>query len=83
MCLIHVTVAENNIVVTIIHTSLGVLAQLVKSVAQSFLAFCTFEENRQFDGIESLVSDVAEDVELSVVKDRLGQTHHLAVGLVG
>ena len=83
MCLIHVTVAENNIVVTIIHTSLSVLAQLVESVAQSFLALCTFEENRQFDGIESLVSDVAEDVELSVVKDRMGQTHHLAVSLVG
>ena len=83
MCLVHVTVAEDDIVVAFIHAALRILAELVESVAQSGFALCTLKEYGQFDRVETLVTDVAEDIQLGVVQDGMGQTHHLAVGLVG
>ena len=83
MSLIDVAVAENDVVIAVVNTAFGVLAQLVESVAESFLALGTLEEDRQFHGVETLIANVAEDVELRVVQDRMRQAHHLTVGLVG
>ena len=59
MCLVHVTVAEDDVVVAFIHAALRILTELVKSVAQSGFALCAFKENGQFDRVETLVADVA------------------------
>ena len=59
------------------------MAQVVEGFAQCVAASLPIEEHGQFDGVESLVADVAEDVELGVVEYGVWQTHHLAVGLVG
>ena len=76
---VHLTVGEDDVVVSLVDTLFGILAQLVESVAQSVLPLAAFEEDRQLDGVEALVAYVAEDVKLCVRKDRVGQAYHLAV----
>ena len=60
-----------------------IFAELVESLAQSFLSLATFEENGQLDRVEALVAYVTEYVELSIVENRMRQAHHFTVRLVG
>ena len=77
MLLIHFAIGKYDVVVTFIYRLLCSLAERPK---------CTFqissEEHRQLDGVESLVTNVAKDVQLHVVQYRMRQSHHLAVRLV-
>ncbi len=49
---------------------------------QPFLALGCLEEHVQLHGVESLVADILEDIELGIGQDRMRQAHHLAVALV-
>ena len=83
MCLIYIAVAQNDVVIALVHATLCILAQFVDGLSQSFLSFGAGEEHGQLHGVESLVSDVAEYVQLCVVQDGMRQAHHLTVGFVG
>ena len=85
-------VGKDDVVVTVIDSFLGILAELVEGHAEVFAGLriprftslrMSLEDHRQLDGVETLVPDVTENVELGVVQDGMGQSHHLAVGLVG
>ncbi len=79
MGLIDIAVAEDDVVVAFVDALLGIMAQAVESIAQARFALPCLKEDGQLDGVEALVTDVAEDVELRVGEDGVGQTHHLAV----
>ena len=79
MCRVDVTVREDDVVNTIVHTLLSFLAELVNGSPESALALAYIEQHGQFLGLETLVAYVAEYVELGVCQHRLWQTHHLAV----
>ena len=59
------------------------MAKVVDGSAQTVFAFLLIKEHGQFLGLESLVSDIAEDVELRVGQHGLRQSYHLAVGGIG
>ena len=82
MGLIHATVGEDDIVVTVIHALCCLLAEFIQSLMQSFFALGGFEEHVELDGIESLVADILKDIQLGIGQDRMWQTNHLAVALV-
>ena len=82
MCLIHATVAQDDVVVTIIHALCCLLAEFIQSLMQSFFALGSFEEHVEFYCIESLVSDILKDIQLGIGQDRMWQTNHLAVAFV-
>src|SRR5574344_225278 len=82
MFLIYVTVAQDDIVVPLVHTRFCFLAEVIQCFAQTFLTFAAFKENRQFYGVEALITDVTEYIELGICQNRMGQAHHLTVGLV-
>ena len=50
---------------------------------QTVLSLIAGEENRQLHRIESLITDVTKDIELGVVQNRMWQTYHLTVRLIG
>ncbi len=83
MLCIYVSVTQDDIVYAIIHALLGLLAEVVKGSTQACLTLRRLKEDGKFDGLETLVTDVAEDVQLSVGQHGLRQTNHLAVRLVG
>ena len=80
--LVDVTVAQYYVVHAFVNRRLCRAAQVLDALAQSARSLLLVEEHRQFLGVEALVADVAEYVELRVGYDRLWQAHHLAVGLV-
>ena len=82
MSLIHATVGEDDIVVTVVHALGSLLAKLVESLVQTFLALRCLEEHVELHGVESLVTDILENIELGIGQDWVWQAHHLAVGLV-
>jgi len=82
MGLIHATVGEDDIVVTVIHALCRLLAEFIQSLMQSFFALGGFENHVKLDGIESLVADILKDIQLGVGQDRMWQANHLAVALV-
>ena len=82
MSFIHATVAQDDVVVTIIHALCCLLAELIQSLMQSFFALGSFEEHVEFYCIKSLVADILKDIQLSIGQDRMWQTNHLAVALV-
>ena len=81
--LVDVTVRENDVVHTFIHTRLCLLAQILDSLSQSTRTFFNVEQHGEFLRLETLVADVAENVQLRVGQHRLWQSHHLAVRSVG
>ena len=76
---VHGAVAEYDVVVTLVHALLRILAQAVESLAQSVLPLAAFKQDGQLHGVEALVAYVAQDVELRVGEHGVGQAHHLAV----
>ena len=82
MGLIHATVGEDDIVVTVIHALCCLLAEFIQSLMQSFFALGGFENHVKLDGIESLVADILKDIQLGIGQDRMWQANHLAVALV-
>ena len=78
MLLIHVTVSQDDVVVSFIYRLLSTLAELVERRLQ-----VVGEKHRQLDGVEAFVANIAQNVKLRVVQYRVRQTHHLAVRLVG
>ena len=90
---IHVAVTEDNVVEAVVHALFCLMAQVVECGTQSLTCLCTvdrtvfgsgtLEEDRQFHGVEALVTDVTEYIELCVVQNRMRQTHHLTVGFIG
>ena len=82
MGLIHATVAQDDVVVTIIHALGSLLTKFIQCLMQSFFALGGFEEHVEFYCIESLVADILKDIQLGIGQDRMWQTNHLAVALV-
>lgn len=82
MGLIHATVAQDDVVVAIIHALGSLLAEFIQSLMQSFFALGGFEEHVELDGIESLVADILKDIQLGIGQNRMWQTNHLAVAFV-
>ena len=79
MCLVDIAVGEDDVVVTLVDTLLGIVAKAFEGVAQAALALPCLKEDGELDGVEALVAYVAEDVELRVGENGVGQAHHLAV----
>ena len=82
MSFIHATVAQDDVVVAIIHALGSLLAEFIQSLMQSFFALGGFEEHVEFYCIKSLVADILKDIQLGIGQDRMWQTNHLAVALV-
>ena len=83
MAPVYVAVAEDDVVHTLVHAVLSLTTELLDGFAQSAGTLLYLEEHRKFLRVETLVSDVAEDIQLRVCQHRLRQTHHLAVGGIG
>ena len=75
-------VAEDDVVDAAVHGRLGLAAEAVQGLLQPGLSLRFLEQDGQDLGVETLVADVAEHVELVVGQDRLGKADHLAVALV-
>ena len=82
---IDAAVGKNDIVHAILHRLRRLLAKVVEREAHGLLGVvgAGVEEHGQFDGLETLVTDIAENVELAVVEHRVRQAHHFAMRLVG
>ena len=80
---IDISVGEYDIADAVVNALLCLMAQILQSISQSAFTAVHGEQDRQLGGIESFVSDVTQDVQLCVVQYGVGQTHHLAVGLIG
>ncbi len=86
MLVVDVAVREDDIVVSVVNTLLGVVAEAVDGLMETFAAHGrisgSLEGHAELAGVEAFIADVAKNVELSVGQNRVGQTHHLAVGLI-
>ena len=81
--LVQVAVAQNNVVYTLVYTGFGLMAQVVKRLAQAFLTFCHLKHDRQLLGVKALIADVTKYIKLCVGQNRLWQAHHLTVRCIG
>ena len=82
MGLIHTTVAQDDVVIAIIHALGSLLAEFIQSLMQSFFALGGFENHVKLYCIESLVADILKDIQLGIGQDRMWQANHLAVAFV-
>ena len=82
---VDAAVGKNDIVHAILHRLRRLLAKVVEREAHGLLGVVGVgvEEHGQFDGLETLVTDIAENVELAVVEHGVRQAHHFAMRLVG
>ena len=71
MSFIHATVAQDDVVVAIIHALGSLLAEFIQSLVQSFFALGGFEEHVEFYCIKSLVADILKDIQLGIGQDRM------------
>ena len=78
MGLVHFTVGKYNVVVSLVHTPFCILAEFIDGSAH-----VAGECHRELDGIEPLIADVAQQIELCIVQYGMRQADHLAVALVG
>ena len=83
MLLVNVAVGENDVVHALVHAALGFVTEAVQRLLQSFRPLFRIEEHGELLCLESLIADVAKNIQLRVGQDGLRQTHHLAVGGVG
>ena len=81
--LIDIAVAEDDVVVAVVDAAFGLLAECIERLAQSVFALAALKQHRQLDGVKSLVAYIAQYIELGIGQNGVGQTHHLAVRLVG
>ena len=82
MLAVDVTIGKNDVVDALVYALLCLLAQIVQGTAQTAFAFLHIEEHRQLHGVESLIADIAEQVQFGIGEYGLWQTHHLAVALI-
>ncbi len=85
---VDVAVGEDDVVVALIHALFCVVAEFGDGLTKGFARMLgatlgRFERDAQLLGVEALIADVLQNVELTVGQDGVGQTHHLTVGLVG
>jgi len=84
---IDVAVGEDDIVISVVDALLGVVAQTVDGLVEPLAAHGrisgSLKGHAKLACVETLIADVAQNVELGVGQNRVRQTHHLAVGLVG
>ena len=83
MAAVDVAVAEDDVVHPLIHRCLGSMAEVVESLTKTACTPPDIEEHSQLARLETLVTDIAEDVKLAVCQHGPRQAHHLAVGSVG
>ena len=62
MRLVNVTITEDDVVNPFIHTTLGLVAEVVESLAQSLFSLFHVEENRKFLCLEAFITDVTKYV---------------------
>ena len=79
---VNVSVRQDDVVHSLVHACLSLLAEVLNSLAQSARPFVNIEKHWQFLRIEALIADVAQNVQLCVCQHRLWQPHHLAVRCV-
>ena len=80
---IHAAVAQHNVVHTIEHALLSLAAEFAQGFLQTGTAFLHLEEHGQLHRFETLIADVAKQVELAVVEHGMRQAHHFAMALIG
>ena len=80
---VYVAVGQYNVVHAFGDGLFGLLAQTGKRFLQSGASFGCFKQHRQLYGFETLVTDVAENIQLCICQDRVGQPHHFAMAFVG
>ena len=81
MFFVDASIRKYDVVYSFVYRFFRFLAKFIQSFFQSRTAFCYLKKSRQFHGVESLVSYVAQYVEFGIRKDRMRQTHHLTVTL--
>ena len=81
--LVDVSIGKDDVVHALIDRCLSLLAEVFDGLTQSAGALLDVEQHGELLGLEALVADVAEDVQLRVRQHWLWQTHHLAVAGVG
>ena len=62
MLLINGTVGKDNVVVSFVDAVLSLMAEILQCLVKSFLALANFEDDRQLDSVESLISDVTKNI---------------------
>ncbi len=82
MLFVDVAIGKDDIVYAFINTLFCFLAKVFDSLAKSTCSLADFEEHRKFLCLETFISDVTENVELSICKNWLWKTNHLTVALV-
>ena len=79
-------VSQDDVVITIVHRFLSVLAEFVQRIPQTLPSLGGVwggKRQRQFHSVEALVAYVAKYIELCVVQYWMRQSHHLTVALIG
>ena len=62
MRLVNVTITEDDVVNPFIHTTLGLVAEVVECLAQSLFSLFHVEENGKFLCLEAFITDVTKYV---------------------
>ena len=79
---VDVAIGKDDVVDPLVDRLLRLAAELTQGLLQSGTTPLGLEEHWQFGALESLVADVAEQVELRIGQDGVVQTHHLTVAFV-
>ncbi len=74
MVCIHIAIGQNYVVVALINRTLRIFAEFIEGCFQ-----VSAEKDRQFNSIESLITDITKYVESGISQYRMWQAHHLAV----
>ena len=75
---IDITVAEHNVVTTLIYSLFSLKTKALDSLAQALSSIFHGKSHLHLAGVESFVTKVAENVELRVGENRTVKLHHLA-----
>ena len=79
---INVAVGEDDVVHPLADRRLGLPAQSGQSFLKALLSLADREQRGKLHRLETLITDVAKDVKLRIVQDRMREAHHLAMALV-
>ena len=83
MVFIGSSVAENDVVHSVVNALLRLAAQVCQRLLQSRASPAVLKEHGQLHCLKTFVTNVAEDVELAVVEHGVRQAHHLAMAGIG